>query len=85
MNMASDWKTDLVERYGQEAADKIWYEFNRIEGDYECVDNFRACDAYDSEDVRRYKQRQEDGCCGSADFQIMHGDNIYWFGFNHGH
>lgn len=84
-NEISPWQARLIEKYGQEVADRIWYEFLRVEGDYEFVDTFRACNPYDAEDLAQYNEIRDGGCCGSAEFQVTHKGSVYWFGFNYGH
>lgn len=81
----SRWRLEMVAKYGETIADKIFYEFWRVEGDYECVDNWRDCNPYDKEDRAKYDNCVQHGCCGFADFQIAHGGQVYWFGFNYGH
>jgi hypothetical protein len=54
---------------------------------YYYVDNRRAADANDPEDVARYRAQQDRGCCGFYDREITHpvtGKRIM-FGCNHGH
>ncbi len=53
----------------------------------DCVDNRRAADADDPEDVTRYQTQKDRGCCGFYDKVVSHpvtGRRIM-YGCNHGH
>ena len=79
------WHARMVERHGCEVADRIFYEFSRVEGSYEYVDTWRDCNAYNRKDLARYMRIRRNACCGFAEFQIIHKGNVYWVGFNYGH
>jgi hypothetical protein len=53
---------------------------------FECWDNFRVADASNPEQVKEYRRRQKDGCCGFYDTAIEVGKrHAVMVGFNYGH
>lgn len=53
-----------------------------FEEEYEYADNFRFAV---NNDLDKYIQIQNQGCCGTAEFRFNINKNVYHFGFNYGH
>ena len=51
----------------------------------ECFDNFRFAFKDDAEAVSKYEDKRNDGCCGSADFDVIVEGRAAMIGCNYGH
>ena len=56
-----------------------------LEECYEFADNFRYARQDNAEEVRKYHEAQESGCCGFYDTEITVDCVTIMIGFNYGH
>lgn len=53
---------------------------------YPCADNLRIAWLGDSDQVREFADRMDNGCCGSYNFSVSKSPSqTYLIGFNYGH
>ncbi len=61
------------------------FDWMENELDHDCVDNHRFAYDDDQEDVAKYEQQRESGCCGFFDAAIMVDGRSATIGCNYGH
>lgn len=68
-----------------EADASDWMYGTLVDDGESCIDNYRFAFADDAEAVAEYELAQEQGCCGSSDFEILINGHKAYIGCNYGH
>ena len=77
---------ELNKLYGEEVGRLLYKEFAKYsEDEYYGKDNYRFCEIGNKEQVKEYKRRRREGCCGSEDCEVEIKGVKYRIGFNYGH
>jgi hypothetical protein len=55
-----------------------------------CITHFRVARADNEDEMKKFHETVENGCCGSKDWQVTFNSHDappvdYWLGFNYGH
>ena len=77
---------EWYDRYNSLAVNFIGQFFENKKKNYDCMDNFRVARTNDKKALKQYDKRQQNGCCGYFDTEIIAPDlKTYKVGFNYGH
>jgi hypothetical protein len=78
---------DPIRDYGERIGELLLAQMARLRREINdpCMDNFRFADASEPGDMKRYKRRVRQGCCGSHDTTVTIRGKVFWIGCNYGH